>query len=105
MAGNTKAGKIMSDRKIEMQWLTTAPNPRSPATGFDAGQRGWRTHAVECKIGSNFGDVRFVSAACGLRPAHGWGLDTFIEDKCQRCAAKLRLNRPIPYTQLRGAEP
>lgn len=25
------------------------------------------------------------AAACGLRPAHGWGLDMFIKDKCARC--------------------
>lgn len=29
------------------QWVTTAPNPRSPATGFDAGQRGWKPHLAD----------------------------------------------------------
>lgn len=72
------------------EWLTTAPNPRSSATGFDGGQRGWRLHYVEAaKADGTFKDIRFASALCGLRPAHGWDLDSFIEDRCQRCAAKL----------------
>lgn len=80
-----------------MQWLTTAPNPRSPATGFDAGQRGWKLHAVETDSDS-FEEIRRVSAICGLRPAHGWSLDLFIEDKCQRCARALakRQREPAP---------
>lgn len=71
-----------------MQWLTTAPNPRTPATGHDAGQRGWKLHAV-FSDSESFKDIRFNRAACGLQPGHGWSLDMFIEDKCQRCAAKL----------------
>ena len=34
------------DSPIGWLWLTTAPNPRSPATGHNAGQRGWKLHAV-----------------------------------------------------------
>lgn len=30
-----------------IHWLTTSPNPKSSARGCDAGQRGWRLHAVE----------------------------------------------------------
>lgn len=72
-----------------IHWLTTAPNPRSPATGFDAGQRGWRLHAVEAPAGATFSGVKFHAALCGLRPRHGWGLDTFIDDKCARCLTRL----------------
>jgi len=71
-----------------IQWLTTEPNPRSPATGFDAGQRGWKRHAVEATDETTFAAIRFKAAACGLQPAHGWGSDLFIEDKCARCLAK-----------------
>lgn len=65
-------------------WLTTAPNPRSRATGFDAGQRGWKTHAVVC-TSESFEAIKNAKAACGLAPAHGWSVDLFIEDKCARC--------------------
>jgi len=70
-------------------WLTTEPNPRSAATGHDAGQRGWRLHAVHTDA-TTFKAVRYTAALCGLQPAHGWGLDMFIEDKCKRCAAIMR---------------
>lgn len=73
-----------------IQWLTTAPNPRSPATGHDAGQRGWKLHAVETEEDpATFKAVRYLPAACGLRPAHGWGLDLFITDRCKHCERKL----------------
>lgn len=70
------------------QWLTTAPNPHSRHTGYDAGQRGWRLHCVET-IGDSFAKSRNQRAACGLLPAHGWHLDLFIEDRCERCERKL----------------
>lgn len=70
-------------------WLTTEPNPRSPATGTDSGQRGWKLHAVHTDA-TTFKAIRFTSALCGLLPAHGWGLDMFIEDKCRRCEAVIR---------------
>lgn len=60
------------------QWLTTQPNPRTPATGHDAGQRGWRLHYVDLESGSK-------RAACGLLPRYGWGLDLFIDEPCKRC--------------------
>ena len=72
--------------KPEFQWLTTAPNPRSPATGFDAGQRGWKLHRVAARETEQFASLRGRRAACGLVPRHGWSLDLFIEDKCDRCA-------------------
>lgn len=69
----------------EYSWLTTQPNPRSPATGHDAGQRGWKLHAIAESGGSTFAEVRNRRAKCGLLPRHGWGLDLFIEDRCARC--------------------
>lgn len=72
---------------MPLQWLTTNPNPRSPATGHDAGQRGWKLHAVEADD-REIMPLKGRRAACGLIPPHGWGLDLFIEDRCKRCAAK-----------------
>jgi hypothetical protein len=76
---------------MKIEWLTTAPNPRTPATGPDAGQRGWKLHAVETESDS-FKALRleWARSLCGLRPAHGWDLDLFIEDKCKRCVAVLK---------------
>jgi len=71
------------------QWLTTAPNPRSPRTGYDAGQRGWRLHAVDAIDTEKFAEIRDRKSACGVTPAHGWSLDLFIEDKCERCLKKV----------------
>jgi hypothetical protein len=65
-----------------IHWLTTSPNPRSSATGHDAGQRGWKLHAVDL-------DVNVHRALCGLFPRHGWGLDLFIDDKCKKCVKKV----------------
>jgi hypothetical protein len=76
----------MVSKKIE--WITTAPNPRTRATGFDAGQRGWKLHAVEV-IEDSFERSRYQAAACGVLPAHGWSLDLFIEDRCKRCLRRL----------------
>lgn len=70
-----------------IQWLTTAPNPRSPATGHDAGQRGWKLHAVRATDAESTSDLRRRPSLCGMIPRHGWGLDAFIEDRCKRCAA------------------
>ena len=70
---------------MSLHWLTTAPNPSVPATGHDAGQRGWKLHAVEAAPEATLRDVRFKASACGLRPSYGWGLDAFVEDRCQKC--------------------
>lgn len=70
------------------QWLTTAPNPRAPATGFDAGQRGWRLHAVAAAPSEAFAALKGRRALCGVLPRHGWSLDLFVETRCARCAAK-----------------
>ena len=77
-----------------IHWLTTAPNPQSPATGHDAGQRGWRLHAVEALPDSKFDEVRHKAALCGLIPRHGWGLDMFIEDRCRRCQEAVKKFSP-----------
>lgn len=70
-------------------WVTTSPNPRRPATGHDAGQRGWKLHAVRAHEDARFSDIRARPAACGLVPRHGWGMDAFIEDRCERCVAAI----------------
>lgn len=72
-----------------IHWLTTAPNPRSSGTGFDAGQRGWRLHAVEALKSAKLGDIKYRAALCGTRGSHGWGMDMFIDDRCKRCARAL----------------
>lgn len=77
--------------KPGLQWMTTEPSPRSARTGWDAGQRGWRLHAFDWTEADNeyhreTGHTRSRKPAlCGLRPAHGWGVDLFIEDECERC--------------------
>lgn len=83
----------MADR---VQWLTTAPNPRSPATGFDAGQRGWARHAVKAEDKETFAEVGSRPAACGLRPVHGWGMDLFVTRKCKHCI-RARGNRVCQF--------
>lgn len=69
---------------MTLQWLTTRANPRSPATSYDAGQRGWKLHAVETSNDS-FEQSRYQRAACGMMAVHGWSLDLFIEDRCTAC--------------------
>ncbi len=76
------------------QWMTTSPNPRDPGSGYDAGQRGWRLHAIRALDSETVQDVRSRVAACGLYPSHGWNLDLFIERKCERCCKKLSLPQP-----------
>lgn len=75
-----------------IHWLTTAPNPKSSPRGFNAGQRGWKLHAVEAPVDAKFSEIKRSAALCGLKPSHGWGLDLVIEDKCLRCEKKERAN-------------
>lgn len=70
-------------------WVTTAPNPATPATGFDAGQKGWRLHAVPGFESETFEQISGRRSACGVLPSHGWSLDLFIEEKCARCVRRL----------------
>lgn len=72
-----------------VKWLTTAPNPRRPATGFDAGQTGWKLHAIITEE-DEFLKIKYKQAVCGLRAKFGWSLDMFIEDKCTKCQNKLK---------------
>lgn len=74
-------------RKI--QWLTTAPNPRAISHSADAGQRGWRVHAVFASDKETSEEIRTRRAACGLRPSHGWDVDLFIEERCSKCSTAL----------------
>ncbi len=67
------------------QWLVTAPNPRHPGTGFDAGQRGWRLHATTLMREEAYEEWKRRPALCGTWPRHGWGGDLFIEAECERC--------------------
>lgn len=73
----------------ERQWLVTAPHPLSPATGYDAGRRGWKLHAVPARDNETFSAIRKRRAACGLLARHGWDLDMYIESRCERCEAAL----------------
>ena len=75
--------------EVNFGWMTTLPNPRHPGTGFDAGQRGWRLHAVLMTPGEDYIQYKRRPALCGVWPRHGWGLDLFIEDECIRCQAAM----------------
>ena len=77
-----------------IQWLTTSPNPNVRGYGADDGQRGWKLHAVEGDDTETLNAFRYRRAACGLKPAHGWGLDLFIEEKCIKCLVKTGLACP-----------
>lgn len=81
----------MSEKPI--QWLTTAPNPHVRGYGADDGQRGWRQHAVRATEDESLKAVALRPAACGLLPAHGWGLDMFGGEmpECIRCRRALGL--------------
>jgi hypothetical protein len=72
----------------EIQWLLTEPDPRSPATGFNAGRRGWVRHAVRALASEKFSDVRRRRSLCGVLPRHGWGDDSYIPEgqRRKRCA-------------------
>lgn len=74
---------------MNIEWLTTAPNPRSTDRGWDQGQRGWRLHAVRATSDEKFNALDGRRALCGVLPSHGWDLDLFIDKKCRRCEAKL----------------
>lgn len=84
-----KAQQTVGPTEVLFGWYPTAPNPRSPATGYDAGQRGWRLHAVPLNEADTFDDMKRRPALCGLWPRHGWGGDLFIEDECARCSTAM----------------
>jgi hypothetical protein len=76
-----------------LEWCTTMPNPTVICWTPDAGQRGWKLHLVtpgrvrvqRLRGYPTLTHLDVSQALCGLRPAHGWGLDMFIEDECNRC--------------------
>jgi len=74
---------------ITFHWVTTSPNPRNRSTGHDAGQRGWKLHAVPMKEDEPYANYKRRAALCGLSPRHGWSVDLFIEDKCVRCQSAM----------------
>ena len=72
-------------------WMTTAPNPSSPATGYDAGRRGWKLHAVVVGPGEDeLANAGLIPSLCGRHPTHGWDIDLFVTDPCSRCRAAAR---------------
>jgi len=75
---------------MERHWVTTNPNPRSSAKGWDAGQVGWRLHLVEIPGGTPIEDEGKIRAICGLRARYGWGVDLFIDRRCEKCVAKVQ---------------
>lgn len=75
--------------KTTFLWVSTAPNPRHPGTGWDAGQRGWRLHAIPMQDGEQYDAYKRRNALCGLSPRHGWGVDLFIDSECARCQAAM----------------
>ena len=76
-------------------WLTTAPNPKRHRTFYgDDGVTGWKLHFVPPDS---------AIAICGLRPKHGWGIDSFIDEKCIKCLnaigeGRTALPAPEPFT-------
>lgn len=78
-----------SARALGYEWLTTSPNPRVTSGSADAGQRGWRCHAVKATSETKLQDIAREHAACGLLPAHGWDVDLFITRYCARCVAAI----------------
>lgn len=78
---------VIAYRRRPWQWVVTGTNPASPATGYDAGRRGWKQHAVRAGNEERVADIAARAAACGLVPKHGWDLDLFSHsfDKCRFC--------------------
>ena len=63
-----------------IQWLTTGVNPRIGVV------RGWKCHGVWAN--NSFEEIRYSKAICGQRAVHGWEMDLFIVDKCEKCLLK-----------------
>lgn len=85
----------LPDGKIAT-WMTTGANPKRDY-GPDQGQMGWRLHAVVVtkeQLAGKLHDIRHARAMCGIQPAHGWGMDLFIDEPCKRCTAKLAKVNP-----------
>ncbi len=92
------ARSILQTPQVSIQWLNAEPNPRTPATGFDAGRSAWKFHAVLADPRQNFQEISRSHSLCGLQPTYGWGLDLFMDindsvaGKCSKCErARLKL--------------
>lgn len=84
-----------------IQWLTTAPHPNHhkwKTCEVDAGQRGWRTHAVRADDKETLEVIARRRSLCGLKPSHGWGVDLFIDLKCSRCERIAKANHQHAMT-------
>ena len=82
------------------EWLTFAPNPRASQGGYDASRKAWKLHATVAEPTDTFDMLKGQRTLCGRVPAHGYDLDLFVEDKCERCVAvmkKIRHDRAIDH--------
>jgi len=77
---------------MRFEWLSTEPNPR--ASGLNAAG-GWKLHAINLDDDATYLGIGPRAAACGLRPAHGWGIDLFVTDRCIRC--RLALGETVKF--------
>lgn len=77
---------------MKIEWLSTEPNPKT--SGMNAAG-GWKLHAVNIDNDATYLGIGPRAAVCGTRPAHGWGCDLFIEDKCMRCLLSLGEDAPF----------
>jgi len=81
---------------MNLHFMTTVSSGKSKTHGADDGVTGWKLHlvdlagAVNATARTKYGPVvtPHVRAFCGLYPKLGWGIDLFIEDKCERCIKK-----------------
>lgn len=87
------ARMLTSQTRWKLDWFVTAPNPRVAmvAQNADAGQRGWRLHALMVNGGNadTLTSIKHYRSACGISPPHGWTIDMLIEQKCERCERAL----------------
>lgn len=67
-----------------IHWLTTL-SPKLAFTHAPSAITGWKLHAVEASDDASLTEIGRRRALCGLRPRHGWTVDLFIEERCQRC--------------------
>jgi hypothetical protein len=80
-----------------IHWMTTAPNPaRVNVRHPDAGQRGWKLHAIEARADATLGEVKEQRALCGLRAKYGWGIDDSIMSICITCEKKVSSEQRTP---------
>lgn len=78
----------------DIAWLVTMPKFRSLG---DMTSGGWKLHAVPGADKMTEEETNRKRSLCGIRAAHGWAIDLFIEDECERCRRILdkRLSRQV----------